>query len=420
MRERQREQEAAITERQTSINDLNFVQGLLPDIQSGKFNPAALAPSRRTALESYVDPTQLYPSVERRAGQVASEYLGKSKFEEIPDEQGILQAFQAAGIGEQEMEHPAIVNALNAIKARQESLRGFIPATKVESYDPTTAASRAKFVPNNQLGGMSVQTGPTPQQAGQNQLTQALSGELSPEMTSAKAEQTNTLNRQTMGSEAAKAGAISGAQANAQLPAQKNLFQFSQDMRQEDALELEGERQKNRMAVKLAELAPNNNSAYMLLERAKGLNAQLDDEGFMGRMATGIGSFLGTNTVARDLDDLADGAGILFAAALGNKGQVSEADKMAGKAYWPMSHQPKELRDRKLLRAEQLVTIGDRVQRELGPMAPPALKAQRVKQLFQEMERAAGLPVLVGDELYYADEALPAQAPEADFELDEQ
>jgi len=399
---------------------LDMAKTALPLLLDNKLDPSAFSPEQSAAISGFYDPSKIIPPLERRVGNVATQFLGKSKFEEIPDEQGILQAFQAAGIGEQEMEHPAIVNALNAIKARQESLRGFIPATKVESYDPTTAASRAKFVPNNQLGGMSVQTGPTPQQAGQNQLTQALSGELSPEMTSAKAKQTNTLNQQTMGSEAAKAGAISGAQANAQLPAQKNLFQFSQDMRQEDALELEGERQKNRMAVKLAELAPNNNSAYMLLERAKGLNAQLDDEGFMGRMATGIGSFLGTNTVARDLDDLADGAGILFAAALGNKGQVSEADKMAGKAYWPMSHQPKELRDRKLLRAEQLVTIGDRVQRELGPMAPPALKAQRVKQLFQEMERAAGLPVLVGDELYYADEALPAQAPEADFELDEQ
>lgn len=371
-----------------------FILNSAGKVSSGEYNPSAFGPEVQSRIGNYYNTSQLAPSLDKRVGGAIAPVLGKSKYEDIPDEQGIMQLLAQAGVGEGQYEDPIVTNALNAVKARKESLKPFIPATAVSQYDPTSGANRTKYVPQNELGGMNVQTGPTPTQSGQNKTAEALAGELSPAMTQGKITQTNAINAGTQASEARKAGAVSnaqamGANANNVNDQKFDLFSREEAIRQQNALDLKA--------------APSGNTAndsigpLITLQRVKELNARIPEQRFVGRMKTGVQSFLGLDTDAADMDAAAKSGGITIAKLLGNTGQISDADAAAGENFFPKSHQPLAIRNRRLMRLEQLITYAPLVNAQLGPNASLADKLAFIKDLMEKDEASKGLPPIPDD-----------------------
>lgn len=385
--------------RQREDDVRNFILQSAPRVASGELKPDALPPELVAQMKAYYDPAKLAPSIEQRVGGIVTPFLAKNAYTDIPDEQGIVEALRGAGVTD--YEHPAVINALNAVKARKESLKPFIPATAVSQYDPITAASKTTYVPQNELGGMSVQTSPTPAQKGANTLTESLSGELSPQMTQAKIGATNAINRGTMGSEAAKAGALSNATAmgaNADNVIGQRMKEFNQKeaVNQANALEL-----KAAPSGATAQ-AKNQGGALTLevmLQRVEDLNARIPDQNWAQRMKTGTESFLGINTDAADLDNAAESGGMLVAQALQPQGPYSDADAKAGSAFFPKSYQPKEYRDRVLSRLRDIVTLRPQLEQMFGPsmrVSDPNVR-NVLRQMLDQRDAQRGLPPLPPD-----------------------
>ena len=391
-RQRQASELQAANQREDDIRQ--FILNSAGKVSSGEYNPSSFGPEVSERMGSYYDPTKLAPGLDKRVGGAITPFLAKSKYEDIPDEQGLMQVLASAGVGEGEYEAPPVINALNAVKARKESLKPFIPSTAVSQYDPTSGAQRTQYVPQNELGGMDVQTTPTPQQAGQNDATKALAGELSPAVTQGKIAQTNALNAGTMKTEAQKAGAVSNAQAMGQNANNVNDQKFDLFQREEAI------RAKNAVDLKKA---PSGNATQdsigplIMLERVKSLNDKIPDMNMPNRFLMAGKSFLGVETDASDMDAAAKSGGITIAKLLGNTGQISDADAAAGENFFPKSYQPKELRDRKIQRLEQLITYAPLVNGQLGVEAPVAAKLDFIKRLMDEDDRRRGLPPVEDD-----------------------
>lgn len=275
------------------------------------------------------------------ASQLQSGYntIGNAKnLSELPDEatlQGMLGDINTD-----------VAPLMQALAARRASLEREAPVTVLEGYDPKTQMPYREGFRSRDLPGQRIQTGPTPMQAGENKVTEAAFGELSPDMTNNKIQAANRIESGTRPEKVRTAGAEAGAQAAARAGVEydpKNMasriYEFGQKAQIEAALA------GNREAAKAAdEAARTATTAQIALSQIKekydavklgtGGATVGDKTRALGRSAVrslpgelSQGTMQVVNPAAAELDRLAGGYAMLLYRAFGGTGaNVSDKD----------------------------------------------------------------------------------------------
>lgn len=209
LRGRQAEQEQAITARQQGMDRYNFAQTLLPKIADGTYPLEGLSPQTRGDIGQFYDPEKMAPSLNQRLAKI----LGQPKLPQDVPSNELLGGL----LGEQEGLPQDLTSLVDAERNR---VARFEPTTNVEYYTEKGDKVSQHFPDSmlDELGAMKQER--TPQQEGQRTLGIAQSGELSPGMMIAKSQFENGMNQATMGSEAAKAGRVAGAESSARYGAE--------------------------------------------------------------------------------------------------------------------------------------------------------------------------------------------------------
>lgn len=240
--QRQAIENQAILERQRQEDQRQIAQSLIPQILSGQVSPEVLSPELRSALNG-VDLNALRPSPARMMSPLMEKIESAKTVTDLPSEAGIFNQLAALGLDVspvlQKRQNPAAQDELpssnfmpsrnplvsNVMGQRKQRIEDLLAEearkrgqtlTKVDSVD-ASGRKQVEFVPESELSGRQFFTEPTAEQIGQQKQTELLKGELSPQVTSAKARQES---------------AAAGARRRAELAAEASRLGLTQQQQQ--------------------------------------------------------------------------------------------------------------------------------------------------------------------------------------------
>lgn len=394
------QQNILLGERQANENAFS----LIPQVGSGALQAENMSPDLLSRMGKYIDVNKFSSLGKDRAmGQIEGKIGEASNLGEVPTPNAMLGSMKAAGIstdpvlGAMRQDIPAGPSGLTeegtlpsaqmgpVIPPRQKQL--FETAqqktnqlqneenkkvTGVESIDPVSGQKVNKFIPTAQLGQQPPQiTGLGAADLGRLQSEQTKAGpDFNPEIQS-------TLTRNA----ANRAGAVEGAQ----LRQQYAPWVIKAEIEKASAIaDIQAQKTNDLALMKEArDTAAQATQAIQPLYHMRQVYNTIEDVGVAGQGARAAGRATGQlqrfNPAAAELDSMREGMATMIYAALGGKGNVSDADKASLLQILPSS--------------TTLHTVGDKLFNDLettlmlSPIAASHLQHMPIQQRLMTVKK---------------------------------